>query len=123
MSIPDLEHTPMMRYDLVKRAMLNRYGESGTGPVLREALQRGGTVWFVSQRRWTDFSRAGAPEPPAPARYPGGEDYVRFRSFWEREIEYRLNACCVRSEVAQAGTEGVRDEEDLILTAWREKPR
>jgi hypothetical protein len=122
-SSPELEHTPMMRYDLVKRAMLNRYGESGTGPVITEVLQRGGRLWFVSQRRWSDFSRTQPPALPAPAPAPGGEDYVRFRSYWEREIEYRLNACCVGSEIALAGEGRARDEEDLILTTWWEKPR
>ena len=123
MSIPELERAPMMRYDLVKRAMLNNYGVSGTEPVLRDVLRRGGTLWFVSQRRWTDFSRTEPPEPPAPARSPGGADYVRFRSYWEREIEYRLNSCCIRSEIASNGTAPTRDEEDLILTLWREKRR
>lgn len=122
-SIPALEHDPMMRYDLVKHAMQEPQTESGTGPVLREVLRRGGTLWFVSQRRWSNFTRVDAPDPPAPAPAPAGPDYVRFRSYWEREIEYRLNACCVRSDIPATGAARIRDEEDLILTAWREKSR
>jgi hypothetical protein len=123
MSIPELEHQPIMGYGLIKRAMLEPHPESGTEPRLREVLQRGGTVWFVSQKRWSNLSREDAPEVPAPVPAPAGADYVRFRSYWEREIEYRLNACCVGSEVPMAGTRPVWDEEDLILTGWREKPR
>ncbi len=120
-TVPDLDRDPMTRYDLVRRAMMEPRGESGAALGLRAALERGGTVWFVSQRPWSNFARVEAPEAPEPPLDPGGDDYVRFRSFWERDIEYRLQACCGPPETPPVFFARVRDEENLILSAWKKK--
>jgi hypothetical protein len=119
-TVPDLDRQPMMRYDLLKQAMLGRRPESGVARELRLALERGGAIWFVSQARWSNLARAQAPETPRPPASPGGPDYARFRSYWERDVEYRLNAGWVLSERHEP-SRNVWDEENLILTRWSKK--
>jgi hypothetical protein len=119
-TVPDLDRQPMMRYDLVKQAMLELRAESGVARELRVTLERGGAIWFVSQARWSNLSRTQAPERPDPPAMPRGGDYVRFRSYWERDVEYRLNAGCVLSERHDPPV-NVWEEESLILTRWNGK--
>ncbi len=119
-TVPDLERQPMMRYDLIKQAMIDHGPESGDARRLRAALDRGAAVWFVSQAPWSNFARGEAPEPLEPAPSPGGPDYVRFRSYWERDLEHRLYATCDLKEKLAPG-DLVWDEEKLILTRWQKK--
>ncbi len=120
-TVPDLERQPLMRYDLLRRAMADFDPENGAARRLQAALERGGTIWFVSQKPWTDFARAQAPEVPRPARAPGGADYVRFRSYWERDIEHLLYACCAPPKVISGAEDRVWREEELILSGWQKK--
>ena len=120
-TVPAIERRPMMRYDLIKAAMLEPDSASDAAPRVRAALEHGGTIWFVSQRRWSDFARAEAPAPPEIPRAPGGTDYARFRSYWERDIEHRLRDCCGAPEIPALPAGGVWEEEDLILSGWRQK--
>lgn len=122
-TVPDIDRYPMMRYDLIQRAMFANGAGIALGERLRRTLEQGGTVWFVSQRPWTDLARDDAPEAPAAPTAPTGVDYERFRSYWERDIEYRLNACCVPEKIILPRRGPVWDEEDLMLTCWRRRPR
>ncbi len=120
-TVPELDHFPMMRYDLVKNAILYPDASDRLELQLRNALAREGAIWFVSQRVWTNLDRREAPErPPVPVA-PDGADYVRFRSYWERDIEYRLRACCRRIDVPVSAVGRVCDEEDLVLTRWERR--
>ena len=111
-TIPELPPDPMTRYALVKEAMR---APDSAGRLQREldgVLARGGVLWYVSQR---------LPEPqPAslPPERPPGQDYARFRRYWEADIERRLLVCC-RSDVEIAeGAVPTWREENLMLTRF-----
>ena len=118
-TIPELPRDPMTRYLWVKRAMR----EDDSGERLREHLEsvlaRGGSLWYVSQR--LPETMPAVPRPTPPGAVLRGEDYARFRAFWESDIGARLLACC-RFEVTIApGPEPGWREESLFLTRW-ERP-
>ncbi len=119
---PVLPRAPMMRYDLVKAAMLEGPRGGDPGPAIEAALGRGGAVWLVAQRRFRSPAQA---EPPArpPLREPvDGRDYARFRSYWERGVESALARCCAGEERPGAAGQAVWDEEDLVVIRWTAKP-
>ncbi len=117
-TVPVLAHHPMMRYDLVKEAILQPEDSGGVQAKISAALERRGKIWLVSQRPWTSLNRMEAPEPPPVPRRPTGEDYIRYRSYWEREAEFRLRQGLV-AETVEFGSSGrTWREEDLLLTRW-----
>ncbi len=113
---PVLEHAPVMRYDLVKKAMLGGPGDE-PAPVIAAALGRGGAVWLVTQRRFR--SPPGADEArPVPRDPPDGRDYTRFRGYWERGVERELARCCAGREQPTTPGAPVWEEEDLVVVRW-----
>ena len=117
-TVPNLDPYPMMRYDLVRDAIIRGDSLHSVGHRINGALDRGGVIWFIAQRAWVHLDRREAPEPPPKVDIPRGQDYARFRSYWERDVEFRLAGCC---RVAEAGPPPhcrVWEEEDLILTRW-----
>ncbi len=117
-TVPALDRYPMMRYDLIKNAISHPGADVLLERRLEDILTRRGAIWFVSQRVWTNLDRLEAPERPGTVAAPNGAAYVRFRSYWERDIEYRLRACCRRTDVPLPAAGRVWDEEDLMLTRW-----
>ncbi len=113
---PVLERAPVMRYDLVKKAMLGGPGDEPAAAIAA-ALRRGGAVWLVTQRRFrsTPGGDEARPEPHAP---PDGRDYVRFRGYWERGVEQALARCCADAEHPLAPGPPVWEEEDLVVVRW-----
>ena len=117
-TVPDLDRYPMMRYDLVKNAIIRGGSQEKVSQRLHAALDRGGAVWFIAQRAWVQLDRHEAPEPLPRVSVPRGQDYVSFRSYWERDIEFRLRACCQGVEAGLPHRGQAWEEEDLILTRW-----
>jgi hypothetical protein len=117
-TVPVIPRHPMMRYDLVREAMTRAPESGGVRVKIEEALASGGAIWLVSQRPWTSLERREAPPAVPAAANPNGEDYRRFRSYWERAVEYELSFRC-RPEIVDIGA-GARvwREEDLLLTRW-----
>ena len=122
-TVPVLERGPMTRYDLVKQAMFEPDPAAQIGSHIRAALDRGGAVWCVSQADPQAGSDRTAPDPPPRPRQPDGYDYERFRSFWERDIVYRLRACCEMSPWSPETPQPVWQEERLVLTRWERAGR
>ena len=120
-TVPPLQQEPIMRYDLIMREILQPEPGSGIGRALRAALDRKAAVWLVSQVTAKDAFVSEAPRLPAVPQNPNGYDYVRFRSFWEREIRHRLNECCSREEWPLPNAGPLWDEEHLLLSRWRAK--
>jgi hypothetical protein len=120
-TIPPLQQGPIMRYDLIMQAMLQPDPGSGIARALHAALDRNAAVWFVSQVNAKDALVSAAPQAPGVPQNPDGHDYVRFRSFWEREIHYRLKECCSHEEWPLPEAGPLWNEEHLLLSRWRAK--
>ena len=86
---------------------------------IRRTLSEGGAIWFVSQSYPNPLPEETMPAPPTLSAQPGGDDYVRFRSYWERAIIFRLYSCCRPVEWPLFWNGPVWDEERLVLTRWR----
>ena len=118
-TVPELPQQPLTRYDLVKNAMMDPERENLLyGRILR-TLSDGGTIWFVSQSYPDRLAEESMPKPPAFSARPGGKDYVQFRSYWERDIIFRLYSCCSPTEWMQPKLGPVWKEERLVVTQWR----
>jgi hypothetical protein len=117
-TVPDLPAAPMMRYDLVKRGMLDPATFDRTSDHIHATLAAGGVVWLVTQRQFRSSPGMRKPMRPQPGSSPGGGDYVRFRSYWEDGVEYALASCCAGVELPVARGRPVWDEEDLIVVKW-----
>jgi hypothetical protein len=118
---PVLPPAPVMRYDFVKTAILD--GSGDPGPAIDAALRRGGAVWLLTQGRYRSVPGAGAPLRPDPHVPPSGTDYVRFRSYWERGVEYALAAWCSEAERGPDVARRTWDEEDLLVVKFVKKVR
>jgi hypothetical protein len=115
-TVPDIEHSPITRYRLIKQAMIFDDGGTKVAEKIRHTTASGGKIWYVSQRLVNDIQEA--PTPPAVSAHPDGADYVRFRGFWERDIQYRLENRCVREQISLPDAQSIWQGERLILTRW-----
>jgi hypothetical protein len=122
-TVPVLPRATIMRYDLIGAAIVNPDSEAALSRCIEKASSRGGHVWLLTQRRFRSDPGTRIPLRPGLSSTPRGEDYVRFRSYWEEGIEYRLRACCTGVERLPVQKRAVWDEEDLILIRWSPKSR
>jgi len=47
-----------------------------------------------------------------------GDDYVRYRSYWEREVWFLLRSCCRSQQLSVSASPRVWVEERLLLALW-----
>ncbi len=120
-TVPPLPHSPITRYDLFRSAMLAGDPSASIAEALSATLRSGGRIWFVHQAVGWVPGEGPAPEVPSLTGEPDGYDYVRFRSYWERDIWYRLRGRCIPQEIALRITEGVWEEERLRLTLFQRR--
>ncbi len=118
-TVPPLPHSPITRYDLFRSTMLARDPSAAIAEALSATLLSGGRIWFVHQAVGRIPSEGTAPEVPVLGDSPDGYDYVRFRSYWERDIWHRLRACCYPQGIVLPITERVWKEERLLLTLFQ----
>ncbi len=118
-TVPDLRHEPMTRYDLFKEAMADPQREIGLYEKMQRTLARGGAIWFVSQIQPDRPAESVPPDPPSASAPPLGADYARFRAYWERAIMIRLYSCCEPFLWPMPPGNRVWEEERLVLTLWR----
>ena len=85
---------------------------------LLSTLNKGGRFWLVHQAIGYVPDQASPPDAPAVPSQLGGEDYVRYRSYWEREIWFLLRSCCLPRDFPVTAPRSVWDEERLLLTVW-----
>jgi len=119
-TVPDLPWSPITRYDLIKRAIREESGSAGGSKRrLVALLGSAASVWFVHQA--IGYIPQAEEAPAVPALSPGlsGDDYVHFRSYWERGIWHCLRALLARFEVRLPPSRRVWAEERLELTHWR----
>ncbi len=122
-TIPPLERQPMMRYDLVKRAILRADADDTIVRLLQAVTARNGSIWFVSQAVAGDALVSEAPVRPRIPNHPDGYDYVRFRSYWERDVVFRLGEFCARRQWPLPDVGRVWSEEHLVLSRWSSRER
>ncbi|NWG13307.1 MAG: hypothetical protein HXY20_07225 [Acidobacteria bacterium] len=120
-TVPLLPHSPITRYDLFRSAMMARDPSAAIAETLSAAMRSGGRVWLVHQVIGWVPGGDDALEVPPPPESPDGHDYVRFRSYWERDIWHRLRSCCSPQEVALPASDNVWEEERLRLTLFRKR--
>jgi hypothetical protein len=117
-TVPDLPATPITRYDLFENAMFIKDSTGGLTSRLLSTLDKGGRFWLVHQAIGYVPDQASPPDAPAVPSQLGGEDYVRYRSYWEREIWFLLRSCCLPRDFPVTAPRSVWDEERLLLTVW-----
>ncbi len=117
-TVPELPHDPLTRYDLFAEAMADPQREARLHERIRQTSAEGGRIWFVSQSLPERSATSVLPDPPPRSDPPDGRDYVRFRSYWERTILFRLYSCCRPLEWSVPRSGPVWDEENLTLTLW-----
>ncbi len=122
LTVPDLPRQPVTRYDLILEAMSDPQREERLDGRIRQTLAGGGTIWFVSQVYPIPPADMKLPELPLKSGPAAGDDYVRFRSYWERAIVRRLYACCEPKAYQMPQDAPVWVEERLVLTCWRPTP-
>ncbi len=122
-TVPDLLRQPMMRYDQVRLKIINGDTNTGIGTRLEQTLERDHVVWLVSQQFPLSLKIEAPPAVPGSAVSPDGGDYIRFRSYWERDIAYRLAGSSVGEIVGGLEPHRVWFEERLILSRWRRRGR
>ncbi len=120
-TVPPLQRSPITRYDLFRSAMLAVDPSASIADTLRATLQSGGRVWFVHQAVGWVPGEGAALAVPSLTDAPDGHDYVRFRSYWERDIWHRLRSCCFPQEIPLPNTEEVWEEERLLLTLFQRR--
>jgi hypothetical protein len=117
-TVPDLPQQPLTRYDLVRDAMTDPEREERLNHRMQQSLAGGGTLWLVSQGYPDRLTERLLLKPPVLSAQVGGEDYQRFRSYWERAIIQRLYDCCTPAEWPLPPSGPVWEEERLTLTRW-----
>ena len=120
-TVPDIEHSSITRYRLIKQAMIFDDAGKKVAERIQQTLASGGMIWYVSQRLVNDIREA--PIAPVVSAHPDGSDYVRFRGFWERDIQYRLESRSVRAPVSLPDAQSTWQGERLILTRWTEESK
>ncbi len=117
-TVPQLPPSPITRYDLFMKAMFRDDPVGGLSSRLSQTLGKGGRVWLLHQEIGYVPERGHPPEAPSQPSTVSGEDYVRYRSYWEREIWFLLRSCCRPQEFPVSGSRRVWEEERLQLTLW-----
>jgi len=117
-TVPELPASPITRYDLFMKAMLRGDPAGELSSRLAKTLSRGGRLWLVYQEIGHVPDRDLPPDAPSPPSTVSGEDYVRYRSYWEREIWFLLRSCCCPQQFPVATSHRVWEEERLLLAAW-----
>jgi hypothetical protein len=115
---PELPPSPITRYDLFMKAMLRSDPAAELSSRLTKTLSRGGRLWLVYQEIGHVPDRDAQPDAPSPPSTVSGEDYVRYRSYWEREIWFLLRSCCRPQQFPVSASRRVWDEERLLLALW-----
>ncbi len=118
-TVPEMPRDPMTRYDLFEEAMADPQREARLYERIRQTGAGGGAIWFVSQSFPERPAADTMPDPPPRTGPRDGSGYVRFRSYWERAIVFRLYSCCRPFEWPMPRGGPVWDEENLTLTLWR----
>ena len=117
-TVPDLPACPITRYDLFMKAMFWSDASGELSSHLASTLSRGGRLWLIYQAIGQVPDPAHPPEaPPLPSTL-SGEDYVWYRSYWEREIWFLLRSCCHPQQYPVSASRRVWEEERLLLAAW-----
>jgi len=117
-TVPGLPHAPITRYDLFMKAMLRNDPAGDLASRLDKTLNRGGRLWLVYQAIGQVPDQDHPPDVPSSSSTLDGEDYVRHRSYWEREIWFLLRSCCQPQEFPVSASRRVWDEERLLLALW-----
>ncbi len=90
----------------------------GLSSHLAKTLDRGGRLWLVYQEIGYVPDVDHQPGIPSPPSMVSGEDYVRYRSYWEREIWFLLRSCCGPQQIPVSASRRVWEEERLLLALW-----
>jgi hypothetical protein len=122
-TVPVLPRSTMMRYDLIGAAIADSSSDAALSRCIDKAFSRGSRVWLLTQRQFRSDPGTRIPVRPGLSGPPRGDDYVRFRSYWEEGIEHRLRTCCTGDEQRTARMRTVWAEEDLLLIRWSPRPR
>jgi len=117
-TVPDLPASPITRYDLFMQAMLRSDPAGELSSRVASTLNGGGRLWLVYQAVGQVPGRDHPPEAPSLSSTLSGEDYVRYRSYWEREIWFLLRSCCQPQEFSVSASRRVWEEERLLLAMW-----
>ncbi len=117
-TVPPLAAGSLTRYDLVREAMLDSGREASLHARIQTTLTAGGTIWLISQTYPSPLEEKTLPQLPRLSLRLSGDDYVRFRSYWERAIIFRLYSGCRPAEYPLPAGRPAWEEERLVLTNW-----
>jgi hypothetical protein len=117
-TVPVMPASPITRYDLFMSAMFRSDTVGELSSRIASTLSRGGRLWLVYQAIGQVPDPNHPPETPHLPSTLSGEDYVRYRSYWEREIFFQLKSGCHPEELPVSASRRVWDEERLLLALW-----
>jgi hypothetical protein len=117
-TVPELPASPITRYDLFMKAMSRGDSAGDLSSHFAKTLDRGGRLWLVYQEIGYVPDVDHQPGTPSPPSTVSGEDYVRHRSYWEREIWFLLRSCCRPQQIPVSASRRVWEEERLLLALW-----
>ena len=117
-TVPELPASPITRYDLFMKAMFRNVSAGDLAARITNTLARGGRLWLVCQEIGYVPDAGHQPEAPSPPSRVSGDDYVRYRSYWEREVWFLLRSCCRSQQLSVSASPRVWVEERLLLALW-----